>query len=383
MQLLTVLLYTASILLILYSLLINLYLHWFRKLRLFHRTIFQKAQTGFSIIIPARNEELNIRECIESIYKNNYPESLFEIIVADDFSEDKTPDIISSLQEKHSNLHLIKMQNILTQKINSYKKKAIETAIQKANNKWIITTDADCNVPKEWLQLFDAYIQANPVVFVAAPVMFRNSGSMLSVFQCLDFISLQGITAASVGAGFHSMCNGANLAYRKDVFKQVNGFAGLDNIASGDDMLLMHKIQNTYPNGIGYLFSKDAVVETAAMPGWMSFFNQRIRWASKSTSYRDKKIFAVLLLVYFTNLFMLLLLPAAIFDYHFLIYFLELVLLKALCELPFMFAVSSFYRMNNLLKWFIPLQPLHILYTIISGFLGKFGTYEWKGRKVK
>lgn len=377
------LLYSASILLILYSILINLYLHWFRKAAYFMGGAQQRPATGFSIIIPARNEAENIASCIESVYRNNYPEDLFEIIVVDDFSDDETASAVKQMSVYHPNLHLIKMKDVLQHKINSYKKKAIETAIKQARHKWIITTDADCMVPARWLYMFDEFIREYDPVFVAAPVMFFNTGSFLSVFQCLDFISLQGITAASVGAGFHSMCNGANLAYRKDVFAEVNGFAGVDNIASGDDMLLMHKIKMKYPHRVEYLFTRKAVVKTQAMPDWKNFFNQRIRWASKSTSYSDRKIFAVLLLVYFTNLSLLLLLPAAIYDYHFLFYFIELFILKAIAELPFMYAASSFFEMRYLLKWFTPMQPVHIFYTVISGFLGKFGRYEWKGRKVK
>lgn len=383
MQLLTWLLYIASILLILYSILINIYLHWLRKLPYFRSGAQYKPVTSFSIIIPARNEAANIASCIESICRNNYPAELFEIIVVDDFSDDETSLLVKKMRANISNLELIEMKDVLQHKINSYKKKAIETAVAKARHQWIITTDADCMVPARWLFLFDEFIRENDAVFVAAPVMFFNTGIFLSVFQCLDFISLQGITAASVGAGFHSMCNGANLAYRKDVFAEVNGFAGVDNIASGDDMLLMHKIKEKYPEQVEYLFSRKAVVKTQAMPDWKSFFNQRIRWASKSTSYSDKKIFSVLLLVYFTNFFLLLLLPAAIYDYHFLFYFIELFVLKAIAEMPFMYAASSFFEMQYLLKWFVPMQPLHIFYTVISGFLGKFGKYEWKGRRVK
>jgi cellulose synthase/poly-beta-1,6-N-acetylglucosamine synthase-like glycosyltransferase len=168
-------------------------------------------------------------------------------------------------------------------------------------------------VPQNWLHLLDAYIQKNDRVFVAAPVMFTSNNSFLGIFQCLDFLSLQGITAASVYAGAHSMCNGANLAYKKSVFYEVDGFKNADHIASGDDMLLMHKIKIKYPEKTGYLFSDKAIVTTAPMPDWKSFLNQRIRWASKATNYKDKRVFWVLMLVYFTNLFLLLLLFVCLF----------------------------------------------------------------------
>lgn len=98
-------------------------------------------------------------------------------------------------------------------------------------------------VSNNWLSLYNIQIQNTQTVFIAAPVKYHHSGTFLSLFQCLDFISLQGITAATVSAGFHSMCNGANLAYQKEAYTKVGGFTSIDNIASGDDMLLMYKIQ--------------------------------------------------------------------------------------------------------------------------------------------
>lgn len=365
-----------------YLFLINLYLYWFSKLKIFNPTTV-KPVTTFSIIIPARNEEENIEACIQSILKNNYPPELFEIIVADDFSTDATPDIVHRLQAQFSNIHIISLKNIISETINSYKKRAIELAIAKSQHNWIVTTDADCSVPANWLHLLDAYIQKNERVFVAAPVMFTCDNSFLNVFQCLDFLSLQGITAASVYAGAHSMCNGANLAYKKTVFYEVDGFKNADHIASGDDMLLMHKIKMKYPENIGYLFSDQMIVTTAPMPDWKSFLNQRIRWASKATTYQDKLVFWVLVLVYFTNLFLLILFFISLFQPQLFLIWLLFILTKALLEMPFMYRVAKFYGLQRLMLWFVLMQPFHILYTVVSGWLGKFGTYKWKGRKVK
>lgn len=382
MPVITYFIYVTAVLVCIYLLLINLYLFWFSRLKIFQPDDMLPA-TGFSIIIPARNEAENIEVCIRSILKNNYPQHLFEIIIADDFSTDATPAIVETLAKEFSNIKLVKLGDNIHQPINSYKKRAIEIAIAQSNFEWIITTDADCILPEQWLTLYDAFIQTHRVVFVAAPVMFSCDNSFLSVFQCLDFLSLQGITAASVSAGFHSMCNGANLAYNKNVFYEAGGFKNADHIASGDDMLLMHKIKKMYPSAIGYLFNQNAIVTTAPMPDWKSFFNQRIRWASKATSYKDKGIFMVLLLVYLTNLSLCILFVLCFFHYGLFYFLLVFVLTKALFELPFMYRVAKFYSLQKIMIWFVLMQPFHIAYTIISGWLGKFGTYKWKGRKVK
>jgi cellulose synthase/poly-beta-1,6-N-acetylglucosamine synthase-like glycosyltransferase len=252
-----------------------------------------------------------------------------------------------------------------------------------AQGEWIITTDADCTIPSNWLINYDQYIQKYEPVFIAAPVMFNNTGSFVSIFQCLDFISLQGITAAAVSAGFHSLCNGANLAYRKDAFFAVEGFKNIDNLASGDDMFLMQKMKMKFEHKIGYLFSQGAIIKTSPMPDWRSFINQRIRWASKADSYSDKRIVTVLSFVYLLNL-MLFILPFISFLYPaLLLYWLGLVLLKTLIELPFMYSVATFYNMKKLLWWFPLMQPIHIAYTVVAGWLGKFGKYRWKERVVK
>ena len=362
--------------------LIYKYENWFVRLKSFTPVNLNPA-TKFTIIIPARNEEDNIEKCILSILENDYPKELYEIIVADDFSADSTADIVKKLHLAYPNVRLMQLADHVSTKLNSYKKKAIEISIGKAANEWIITTDADCTVPKQWLSLYNAYIQQSNAVFVAAPVMFTNSGSFISIFQCLDFISLQGITAASVSAGFHSMCNGANLAYSKAAFTTVNGFKGVDDIASGDDMLLMHKISKQFPGKIGYLFSQAAIVSTPPMPNWKSFINQRIRWASKATSYQDKRIFWVLLLVYLFNVYLFLLPFAAIFYPPFFIYWFMLLAGKTVCEMGFMKPVAKFFSRSKMLWWFPVMQPFHIIYTVASGWLGKFGKYVWKERVVK
>lgn len=381
----TVFLIFIAILFLAYAIILLLYRKWFLQLNHFNIPPNHSPVTNFSIIIPARNEALHINTCLQSIFKQNYPELLFEIIVIDDHSTDNTSECVERLMLQYKNVKLIKLANELNGEIiNSYKKKAIENAINYAKGDWIITTDADCITPTNWLLILDAWIQQNNTVFVAAPVAFTNNGSLLQTFQFIDFMSLQGITAASVSAGFHNMCNGANLAYKKDIFIKVNGFKGIDNIASGDDMMLMNKIKKLYPNSVSYLFSNMAIVYTHPMPSWKDFFNQRIRWASKAEQFKtkDSSIFFVLVLVYLFNVCLFILPFLSIFNIHFLLFWVLFILLKTLAELAFDLPVAKFYG-QPFVWWFPFMQPLHIVYIVVSGWLGRFGSYHWKGRNVK
>lgn len=342
-----------------------------------------------SIIIAARNEELNIGNCIQSIINQTYPQNKWEVIVADDHSTDKTVAIINSY--KKENIRAINLADFTENKIlNSYKKKSIETAIQFAKGELIVTTDADCVVPKKWIETLVAFYKEKKPVFVALPVVFTPSPlregmgvRLLKIFQSLDFMTLQGITGASVSKKFHSMCNGANLAYEKKVFNEVNGFEGIDEIASGDDMLLMQKIQKVYPEKIMFLKSKDVIVQTKPAETLKDFMNQRIRWASKADKYTDKKITAVLFLVYLLNVWIFILGISSFFFIKAFCIFLIAIIIKTIVEIFFLYPVAKFFGKQKLLWWFVPAQPFHIVYTLIAGWLGKFGSYRWKGRTVK
>ncbi len=342
-----------------------------------------------SIIIAARNEEMNIGKCIESIINQTYPANKFEIIVTDDHSTDNTASIVQSFQNE--NISLLHLSDFIeNQELNSYKKKSIDTALRFAKGDLIVTTDADCIAREKWIETLAAFCKQKLPVFVALPVAFNDPlptdsflKKLFKIFQSLDFMSLQGITGASVFKKIHAMCNGANLAYEKEVFFEVGGFEGIDELASGDDMLLMHKIQKKFPHEIMFLKSKDVIVTTQPAETFKEFINQRIRWASKADRYTDRKITAVLLLVYLLNAWLLILGLSSFFYIKAFYIFLASVFIKTLVELLFLYPVACFFKKQKQLWWFLPAQPFHILYTVIAGWLGKFGSYQWKGRRVK
>ena len=329
-----------------------------------------------SVIIPARNEEENIAELLKALLGQTYPKNLFEIIVIDDHSTDKTVEIVTRFPE-------VKLLQLKDDAINSYKKKAIEKGIAAASGELIVTSDADCIPPSTWLKNIASFKAKTSAGFIVAPVVFECNNQPVQVFQALDFMVLQGITGASVHKKLLSMCNGANLAYERQLFYDVDGFTGIDHIASGDDMLLMHKIAKKYPGRIHYLKSADAIVSTQPMSTWKHFFNQRIRWASKATHYDDKKIFWVLLLVYLFNFSFLVLLVAGFWLTVYWFVLAGLWISKTIVELPFINSVARFFDKRALLKYYFFFQPLHIFYTLLSGLLGQVGKYEWKGRMVR
>ncbi len=378
----TILGVTAALLL-LYCISILRYRRWFLNCEIQGAGETVNPDCFFSVILPARNEAAGIAQCLHAILDQAIPSDRFEVIVINDHSTDDTEQIVRKLQFSYPHLRLINLGDYFAEgSLNAYKKKAIAIAIDQSRGNWIVTTDADCRPGPAWLRTYGNFIQKTGAVFVAGPVCLDDTGSFLSHFQVLDFLSLQGITAAAVSAGYHTMCNGANLAYRKEVFYAVDGFTGIDGLASGDDMLLMHKIKQAYKGRLGYLFNRDAIVHTDPMPDWKSFLNQRIRWASKADRYQDASISLTLWLVYLVNALLLLLGILGFFVKNGCSNWLVLMGLKTLTEISFMWPVARFYGKESLLVWFPVMQPFHLIYTVIAGWLGKFGQYEWKGRKV-
>jgi cellulose synthase/poly-beta-1,6-N-acetylglucosamine synthase-like glycosyltransferase len=336
-----------------------------------------------SVVIAARNEEENIGACLDCLASQHYPQECYEVVVVDDHSGDGTWEQIQGRTGGKLNLIPLRLADHMPpgRRIHSFKKLAIETAIARATGELILATDADCLAGPEWLAVLSAFHQHQKAKFIAAPVRVEGGHSLLENFQILDFLSLQGITGGSVHRKFHTMCNGANLAYEKKVFMEAGGFLGIDHIASGDDMLLMYKVYKKYPAGVYFLKNREAIVSTQAARTWREFFLQRLRWAGKAGKFEDRRISAVLLFVYLFNLQFPVLAIAAVWFPSLFYVLLVLLLLKLVIEYPFVYRVAKFFGQENRMVYFPWFQPLHIVYVLVIGILAKAGNYAWKGRK--
>jgi cellulose synthase/poly-beta-1,6-N-acetylglucosamine synthase-like glycosyltransferase len=341
----------------------------------------QSFGTRVSVVISLRNEAHNIGLLLSSLKQQDYPRALTQVILIDDHSTDDTWRLLTDHADP-GYIQVLRQSSDNEQPGGSYKKMALAKGIEYASGTLIVTTDADCTAPVTWLSALVDFHEQTQSKFIAAPVRYVSSPGFLSVFERLDFITLQGITGASVSRRIHTMCNGANLAYTKEAFQEVNGFEGIDQIPSGDDMLLMYKIFNRHPQHVAYLKNRAAIVSTAGAGSWRAFFHQRIRWASKAAHYDDKRIFPILLMVYLLNLCFLVAGIAAFWKHSYALFFLLMLIAKNLIEYPFVNSVAMFFGQQHLMRYFPIMQPFHIVYTLIAGWLGKFGSYEWKGRKI-
>ena len=133
----------------------GLIIGWFRLRNV--NTNLVKASTRVSIVIPSRNEALNLPGLLEDIYIQNYPLELLEVIIVDDHSTDETLEVVKNFKAMPITILSLSVPGI------EGKKNAIETAVRQAKGEVIITTDADCHPGPEWVRsVVSFYEQSKP-----------------------------------------------------------------------------------------------------------------------------------------------------------------------------------------------------------------------------
>ena len=334
------------------------------------------AVNNFSIIVPFRNEESSLGMLIKSLNDIEYPRNKFEIIFVNDNSDDNSLTLVNKLLKTTTLDYTILS---LDSSLNG-KKEALTFGISKAKNPWILTTDADCIVMPLWLKLFDQKLNDNDVKMLAGAVNFITNGSgFIEAFQTLDLSALIGTSIGSFGIGYPMMCNGANLLFSKDAFYEVSGYDGNIDIASGDDMFLMEKFKKHYPDKLGYLKARGAVVLTHSVSEIDEFINQRVRWAAKSSKYGSDYLKFISVLVGLANISLIILFFLAIFGIS-LSKILPIILLKIFVNFWMIKIASSFLDNKRKLYYYPIVSILYPFYIIGISILSQFSSFEWKGR---
>lgn len=338
------------------------------------------ANEFISVIVPFRNEEKNIANTYKNLIEQNYPKEKYEIIFVNDSSDDTSLHIIKNFP-KVENVIIISVPNDYS--ANAHKKRAIRFGIENSKGEIIVSTDADCIHKKDWLKNLLNYFDEK-TGFVSGPVEFVSDEKLFSKMQRLEFAGLVITGAGLIGSGSPTICNAANIAYRKKVFDEVGGFVYQMSLSSGDDELLMQKIHRDTNYKIKFALDKNAIVSTEANPTVKDFYHQRKRWASKGLFYGDHFLLLKLALIF---LFYLSLISQPILGIFisttFYLTFIISFLLKIIFEYIVIKRGVDLLFNEEILKPFILTEILQVPYILISGFMGMFGNLTWKDRKIK
>jgi len=335
------------------------------------------GRTKVSVIVAARNEAENIERLLKTLAENieTYDSELLEIIIVNDHSEDETAAIVESFGDTFTLL------NLETQ---SGKKAAIASGIKLANGELIITTDADCVVPANWVNTFVSFYEAHQVSFMAAPVIFSAQPKLIHKLQLLDLSGMMGVTQAGVNAKKWYMANGANMAFKKQSYNEVKGYADNQEWASGDDMFLIQSIALENEDQIAFIKTSSAVkADPEKTVG--AFIKQRLRWGTKNKSYTHKGVLKTLGLVFlFSATIVLNLVLAPVFGSFLVFVFAFQLMLKMTIDYLYLDQMTRYFKQPKAMKKYLLVAPMYLLYIVGIGIASLFvKQYTWKGRAVR
>jgi cellulose synthase/poly-beta-1,6-N-acetylglucosamine synthase-like glycosyltransferase len=364
-----------------YAILITAYHLAWRAIPVLQLSPAFKPQTFISVVIAVRNEEASIANCVQSILLNNYPKQLFEIIIVDDYSSDSTIEKLNRLNSKMVNWFSLSE----TEHTEGGKKAALLYGIQQAKGTFIVTTDGDCLVQNNWLMHFAYHFEKMGKKCLSGMVRLQPVSTFVENFQALDNLASMGVNAAANYFSWHFAGNGANLGFEKALFFRLGAYTGNEHISSGDDMFLIQKIANENPALIAPIKHPDHIVNTVPETTWTALFQQRVRWATKTTAYKDKRMIIVYgFLFLFQSLLVLNLMLSIFFGQIFFLLFIIQLLIKGLIDYLILHTLSDFFDQKEIrpsfLRASIYLIPFFIILSI-KALVTK--SYSWKGRTVK
>lgn len=328
-----------------------------------------------SLLIPVHNDGENLKKLIEALSKQSLSPKNFEILIIDDHSDISPAEFLKALCFGELDIRLIN---------NTYgqgKKYALKTGVENASNSWIVCTDADCIPNEKWMETIrQAFISHIPKL-ISAPVAMTHNKSFFQKFQCFEFSSLVASGAASIAAEMPIMCNGANLAFQKELY--LEAFPGLKpEVNSGDDIFLLEYTKRHYPEGIIFLKDRNAIVYTGSETSLLKFYKQRIRWTSKSLFYNDPNLIFVSSLVFLLNFNIVLTAILSLANSQFLFLFLAQFALKSIVDFLLLRNFLIFLQDKKLMRIFPFAQLIYPFYILSVSLMGIIKSFLFKYVKL-
>jgi len=332
------------------------------------------AVLSLSVVIAVRDEENGITNLLKDLENQNYPKSLFEVIIIDDNSTDSTTDMIALFSATSS----LDLQLTLLDDEHG-KKAAIAKGFSLASNDIILTTDGDCRVKSDWLKTMSSCFTGKNIKLVSGPVQMEPQDTFFQRLQAIEFSSLIASGAATINMNWPTMANGANMAIRRTVFSEISEMDGLKNV-SGDDVFLLHKIKSKFHQAIIFCRNEQAIVATISSSSIRSFIQQRRRWAGKWQYYKDTSTILLAIFIFILNL-TLVLIPLLVFtDLINWLIATNLIVAKIAFEYWYLKTVQIFFKSKIKPLEFIILAFIYPLYVSLVAVTSLIGNLTWKGR---
>lgn len=363
---------------VLYLYLILRFYFAFRKMPIAQSSIATEEKV--SVVVAVRNEEANMTALLEALYKQKIEKEAFEVIVVDDHSEDQSAALIRSFQNLHPDF---KLRYYAQKKGEWGKKAALRLALAKVKYPIIMQTDGDCLPTEHWISIGRSYFAQPQIQLLLGAVKISNCCKVREGFQAIELMSLMGSTAGAVGIKKPLMSNGSNIAFRKTALAKLSVDFYDSRHSSGDDMFLMFNLLKTFGvKSIAYAKHPEHIVQTAPELSWRALWQQRLRWVSKSGSYRNPFVIGVSLLVLLQNLWWICL-PWLLYIIHeFWVAFGCIAAAKVLVDALLIRQQCYFYKVPKLMRYYPFSVLLYPFFTVGAAILGLFMPFKWKGRRI-
>lgn len=326
-----------------------------------------------SVVIAARNEQNNIVKCINSLKYLIYPKELYEIIIVNDRSTDKTKETVLKSIEGHKNFTLIDSSENIT-KIFPGKANAIDCGIKVSRGEIIMMTDADCIIPPEWIRETVKYYDEETGM-VCGYTRINDANGFSSKVQSLDWLYLLSTAIGSSGLNRTLACIGNNLTFRKKVYDETGGYGEIKYSVT-EDLALMKAVRNAGYK-IKFPVNPLSAITTDECKTFYELYSQKKRWFRGGAGIGIFGYFTGILM-YIVNSIMLtgfLLLPLHLY--------LAFLLIKFLSDMFIIFPVYRKLHNSGLYKYFIFFEIYFMIYGLLLPFTFLTGyKVNWKNRKV-
>jgi len=349
-----------------------IFLYGTTRVRYLSDDLSQASQPKVSIIVAARNEETNIRNCLESLAHIEYPTGQLEVIIVDDRSTDHTPEIIQEYTERFPHFKSI----VTTEGVGQLQGKAnaLSQGIDVSTGEIIMITDADCTVQPSWVKNTVKYYTDDTGMVLGFTLIETRSG--FQAIQSLDWLFLLTLAAAGIGLNHPLSCVGNNMSYRRKTYNEVGGYRNI-KFSVTEDFSLLHAVFDRTKWKIRYPIDTQALIMTKACPTWKVLYQQRQRWGTGGldADLLGFYIMAVAFCLHVLNLI-------SPFFVSNILYALVPLLLKFTADAAILSIPLRRFKQLRLFKYFLHFELYFILYTILLPFIVFFGgKVVWKGRK--
>ncbi|HZY09862.1 MAG TPA: glycosyltransferase [Bacteroidota bacterium] len=333
----------------------------------------EKYEPTVSVIVAARNEEQHIEKCMDSLTQLDYPSNKIEVIIVDDRSDDRTPDVIQSYTKQYP---FIKMATTKPETGNLRgKTNAIAEGINSTKSEILMFTDADCIVPRTWIRATVQHFDES--IGIIGGFTLLESHRIFEGVQALDWIFLFGIASATAGWNIPITAIGNNLSVRRSAYEMVGGYNNIPFSVTEDYSLVQAILQQTNYK-LRFPIDHQTVVKSKACKSWSDLFRQKQRWGVGGLNMVPRgfiimaigwsfKISLIFGIVYSTPIIMIL-----------------VALSMAIAEFRFLWRPLRQFERMKYSKYFIVFEIYFFLYSLIIPFVAFFSRkVVWKKRNFR